>query len=194
MQKAIKISAINPAMADGMLHDMLYKGLKPKIKAISHYEKERYTGFDDLRIALRKIEKGNEIELNGSKTAQVKQAVVQDENQIQGVLKQITLRLDNLEIQNRRITTYRESPSFKPRDRGHTRGRFGSYPRRFDNEFRLQEKDQQDQSRSTQQFSEIICKRCGREGHIQRGCRATRDINGKPLYLDCNRSMRRGRP
>lgn len=57
MQKAIKIGAVNPAMADGMLHDMLYKGLKPEIKAISHYEKERYKGFDDLRIALRKIEK-----------------------------------------------------------------------------------------------------------------------------------------
>lgn len=194
MQKAIKIGAVNPAMADGMLHDMLYKGLKPEIKAISHYEKERYNGFDDLRIALRKIEKEKELELNGSKTAQVKQAVVQEENQIQGVLKQITHRLDNLEIQNRGRTTYRGSPSFKSRNRGHTRGRFNSYPRRFDSEFRLQEKDQQDQSRPTQQFSEIICRRCGREGHIQRGCRATRDIDGKPLYLNYNRSMRRGRP
>lgn len=62
MQKAIKIGAVNPAMADGMLHDMLYKGLKPEIKAISHYEKERYKGFDDLRIALRKIEKEKELE------------------------------------------------------------------------------------------------------------------------------------
>lgn len=194
MQKAIKIGAVNPAMADGMLHDMLYKGLKPEIKAISHYEKERYTGFDDLRIALRKIEKEKEIELNGSKTAQVKQAVVQEDNQIEGVLKQITHRLDNLEIQNRGRSTYRGSPSFTPRNRGHTRGRFGSYPRRFESEFRPQEKDQQDQSGLAQQFSEIICRRCGREGHIQRGCRATRDINGKPLYLNCNRSMRRGRP
>lgn len=40
MQKAIKIDAVNPAMADGMLHDMLYKGLKPESKAISHYEKK----------------------------------------------------------------------------------------------------------------------------------------------------------
>lgn len=70
-----------------------------------------------------------EIELNGSKSAQVKQAVVQEDNQIQGVLKQITHWLDNL-----------ETPSFKPKNRGHTRGRFGRYPRRFESEFRLREK------------------------------------------------------
>lgn len=46
------------------------------------------------------------------------------------MLKQITHRLDNLEIQNRGRSTYRGSPSFTPRNRGHTRGRFGSYPRR----------------------------------------------------------------
>lgn len=78
MQKTIRIGAVNPAMADEMLNDMLYKGLKPEIKAkISQYEKERYNGFDDLRIALKKIEKEKELELNGSKTSQVKQAAVQ---------------------------------------------------------------------------------------------------------------------
>lgn len=54
-------------MVDGMLYDMLYKGLKFEIKVIFYYEKERYKGFDDLRIVLRKIEKEKEIELNGSK-------------------------------------------------------------------------------------------------------------------------------
>jgi hypothetical protein len=57
MQRAIKVGAVKLEMADEMLHDMLYKGLKPELKASCHYEKEVHKGFDDLRVALRKLKK-----------------------------------------------------------------------------------------------------------------------------------------
>ncbi|XP_062606710.1 uncharacterized protein LOC134268467 [Saccostrea cucullata] len=76
------------------------KGLKPELKANCHYEKERFKGFDELRVALRKLEKENEIDV-GSRTAHVKQAVVQEKDEVQGMLKQITHRLNNLELQSR---------------------------------------------------------------------------------------------
>lgn len=60
MQEAIQIVTINTSMADGMLHDTLYKGLKTEKPSLIT-KKKRYKGFDDLRIALRKIEKEREI-------------------------------------------------------------------------------------------------------------------------------------
>ena len=45
--------------ADKMLRDMLWKGLRPDLKDITHYEREKYQSFDSLRVALRKIEKEN---------------------------------------------------------------------------------------------------------------------------------------
>ncbi|XP_062571420.1 uncharacterized protein LOC134233469 [Saccostrea cucullata] len=201
MQKAIKIGAVNSAMADEMLHDMLYKGLKPELKAICHYEKERFKGFDELRVALRKLEKENEIDV-GSRTAHVKQAVVQEKDEVQGMLKQITHRLNNLELQSRGRSQFRGSANYRTRNRGCFRGRNWSYPRRSEGEYRSQQQDQRDpsstastfSSQQNQQFAEVVCRRCGREGHIERGCRAHRDISGKPLTLNFSKSMRRGRP
>ncbi|VDI56915.1 Hypothetical predicted protein [Mytilus galloprovincialis] len=47
---------------------MLWKGLRQNLKAISHYEKEKYTTFDSLRVALRRIEKDNILDMPTLKT------------------------------------------------------------------------------------------------------------------------------
>ena len=53
---------VKQSESDTMLHDMLWKGLKAELKDKSHYEKEKYTTFDSLRVALRKLEKEHQTE------------------------------------------------------------------------------------------------------------------------------------
>jgi hypothetical protein len=40
-----------------MLHDKQWKGLKPELKHQCQYERENFKSFDELRIALRKLER-----------------------------------------------------------------------------------------------------------------------------------------
>ncbi|XP_056003412.1 zinc finger CCHC domain-containing protein 18-like [Ostrea edulis] len=180
MQRAIKVGAVKLEMADEMLYDMLYKGLKPELKASCHYEKEIHKGFDDLRVALRKLEKELKLDEEDNKKVQVKQAIAQkaDSGEIEGVLKQITHRLENLEYQNRGRKRYRGSGN-RNRDK---------------NYYRKDKEDDKSQEQVNDQYPDIVCRRCGREGHIERGCRANRDVHGKPLTLNYNKSMKRGHP
>ena len=39
-----------------MLHDKLWKGLKTELKYQCQYEREKFKSFDELRIALGKLE------------------------------------------------------------------------------------------------------------------------------------------
>lgn len=76
-----------------------------RLKAISHYEKEKYTTFDALRIALRKIEKDKLLDEPPKHTKGTSKKVVAklnmdddgDDDEIKGMLKVITSRLDKLE-------------------------------------------------------------------------------------------------
>lgn len=55
--KAILIGKVKKAESDDMLHDKLWKGLKPELKHQCQYERENFKSFDELRIALRKLER-----------------------------------------------------------------------------------------------------------------------------------------
>lgn len=102
LDKAVHMGRISPSQADAMLHDMLWKGLRPNLKDVSHYEKARHGSFDDLRIALRRIEKEYEFDKATSKSVRgtAKQAVAsqESESEISNVLKQISTRLEKLEV------------------------------------------------------------------------------------------------
>ena len=47
------VDVISKGQSDKILHDMLSKGLTPELEGISHYKKERFVTFDELRVALR---------------------------------------------------------------------------------------------------------------------------------------------
>ena len=47
------VGVISKGQSDKILHDMFRKGLTPELEGISHYKKERFVTFDELRVALR---------------------------------------------------------------------------------------------------------------------------------------------
>lgn len=189
LDRAIKIKKVHPSEADSMLHDMLWKGLKPELKDKSHYEKEKYLTFDDLRVALRKIEKDQQLEIGASGKIckqECKQATPQEsESEFGGILKQIHNRLDKIEAGGftpsseygnqqkpfRRFSYYRQDNQRRGNFfRGRGRGR-GFPPKHNNDTTKPQDKSQKP----------IICYRCKFEGHIAKGCRATKDKDGNPL-------------
>ena len=90
--------------------------MKSDLKDITHYEREKYQSFDSLRVALRKIEKENIQESEGKISKQIsKKAIVEDkpaDDEMKGMLKSITHRLENLE------TAQRGRSRFRPTSRG----------------------------------------------------------------------------
>ena len=46
LDKAIYMRKVTADQSDPMLHDMLWKGLKPILKDVSPYEKDRHMTFD----------------------------------------------------------------------------------------------------------------------------------------------------
>ena len=188
LDKAIYMGKVSNIQADSMLHDMLWKGLKHPLKDISHYEKERHTTFDKLRVALRRIEKEHNLDhATPAAKATAKQAVPTstEESEMSGILKQISSRLDQLEAGQQQFARYlpqqrhqgpqQQQQQYRPRNfRGRgQRGRGRGYGRGFG--------QQPQQQTATYKFPPIKCNRCSREGHIARGCRFNTDVDGKPL-------------
>ena len=171
----------------------MWKGLRPDLKAISHYEKEKYTTFDALRVALRKIEKDNILDqppksVKGTSKKAVSKADNDDEDQeTKGILKQLTARLDRLET-GWQPTQY----DFRGRGRGNYRSNYrGGYR---GNRFRGNNRGRGYSVGSQQQpqtFPPITCRRCGQEGHIARGCRV--NIQNQQQQLNSKESTSRGR-
>lgn len=198
LDKAIQSGKVDPTQANEMLHDMLWKGSKPAIKDISHFEKERYKNFDALRIALRKLEKEYHVD-HPTRKITIKQAVTtskEDESEFSGVLKQINTRLEQLESNQQTMfigrgqdqkNRFNQGPQRYQRWNNY-RGRGGSRGRGFQGQ-RYQQQQQYQQNQTEQQSAEpkpsnypvMTCNRCGREGHLARGCIQNTDVNGKTL-------------
>ncbi|VDI03961.1 Hypothetical predicted protein [Mytilus galloprovincialis] len=203
LDKAIHSWKVSKPQADTMMHDMLWKGLRPDIKHISHYEKERFKTFDHLRVALRKIEKEHNLDELPKVKATSKQAIANDmnekeeESELVTTLKQINTRLEQLESRQHNKQQFKDQPNQQQQDtqpqpyqetfnqfrgRGYNRGGRGNrgYDRGYARGYGRGNGRGfgQNQHQSTQP---ITCYRCGRDSHIARGCRANTDVNGKPL-------------
>ena len=199
LSRAILTGKVKQSESDTMLHDMLWKGLKPELKDKSHYEKEKYTTFDDLRVALRKLEKEHQTDMptlksetkqTCKKTKQKKvndnEDVDEDDEDVKGAIKQLNARLDKLESGatgkqyqpfQRDFRNYgynqRRGNNFRGNYRGRGRGR-GIYTGQ--SSYTTGQDNKPSMPREP-----IICRRCKLPGHIAKGCRATHDKDGKPL-------------
>lgn len=68
LSQALINGKVKKTESDEMLHDMVYKGLRPELKDKAHYEKEKYKSFDDFRVVLRKIEREHIVDNPSLKT------------------------------------------------------------------------------------------------------------------------------
>lgn len=87
-----------------MLHNKLWKGLKPELKHQCQYERENFKSFDELRIALRKLERDfqSDTTITPKQKQLSKQGVglehEQQDSELKGIIKQMSKMNTRLEM------------------------------------------------------------------------------------------------
>lgn len=98
--KAVDKGLVHHKDRDGMLRSMLWTGLRTQLKDITGHKYDAMSTFDELRIALRQIEKDHEERKETKKPHIMKSAVTdQDEsksdmNELKGLIHQLSTRMD----------------------------------------------------------------------------------------------------
>ena len=162
--RAVERGIVQKKESNGMLHSMLWTGLKTELKDISGHKYDTIKDFDELRIALRQIEKDHEERKSSSKPQIAKAAAASIEetntssqmDEFKGMLQQLTARFDKWEQGKEQHRGYRRNPgNFRQRQQRQT---WSNRPR------------PPAASTTTGNDKKIVCYRCGQEGHKKVGC------------------------
>ncbi|XP_076088537.1 uncharacterized protein LOC143058945 [Mytilus galloprovincialis] len=173
--KAIEKGMVQHKDANTMLHSMLWSGLKTELKDISGHKYDTIKDFDELRIALRHIERDHEERKTSKKPQTAKAAAISEPinntsefEEVKGLIQQLTTRFDRMET------------DYRGRGRGYINYRGQNNNRYTDNrQGRWQDRSKPQASSANQ--DERRCFRCGKPGHLKLGCIEKLDKDGKPL-------------
>lgn len=235
--KGLEKGIVSPVEMNSMLHAMLYTGLRQELKDISGHKYDTVKDFNQLRVALRQLEKDHQPKKSKPNTAKaitpIETTDRRDIEDLKGMVQQLTHTVTQLKEQQRQPYTPNTGNSFRGNSRGgrwnNRQQRYGQQDRQpYGNQhqpygqpssnqqqhygqpsmnqqqpyqpYQQQQFHQQpsqpqqpsnqpstNQQGYTKSYEPIICRRCGQEGHIQRGCRVRldhlrQDLNcGKPM-------------
>ena len=194
LSRAIDQHLVDKAKANDMLKAMIFTGMRPELKNICGYVVEKIDNFDELRVALRVLEKEHLGEKHQTVTSHSGNVVeMQKEiDQLKGAMGEITSNLKTVTEQLKEVTATSNSGQLYRgnRQRGGSRGR--SYSSRGRGNAQLGRSPQQQQENASkarnvstgnvrgrgnynQFLSGIFCYRCGQEGHYQYTCNIRTD-------------------
>ena len=208
--KAVDKGLVERKQVDGMLHSMLWTGLKTSLKDISGHKYDTIKDFDGLRVALRQIESDHlhrestkTTKPNTSKSACGQESTLNpDVEELKGMIQQLVTRMDTFETSKQQQPPWQQQQLWQQqqqswqqqqqqpwqqqqwrqqRGRGRGRGR-GQYTgrRNYTTNTNPQQKEKQGDSNK-----EIQCWRCGQFGHTKIGCR---------VRLDHSRQLNQNKP
>lgn len=204
--KAVERGLVNRKDIDGMLHSMLWTGLKSSLKDISGYKYDTVKDFDGLRVALRQIENDHcHRELPKPTKPQTSKSAARptEMDELKGMINQISTRLETYERKfdqppqqqnqswqrqpqqswsNQAPGQQRQQPQWRNQYRGRGIARGGST--NSNSSYREQGAEYQDK--------EYKCWRCGQLGHLRRGCKVRLDHSRADL--NARKPMQRERP
>ena len=203
--KAVDKGLVQRKEVDGMLHSMLWTGLKTSLKDISGHKYDTIKDFDGLRVALRQIESDHlhmeaakPAKPNTSKSASGQETSLTnpDVEELKGLIHQLATRMDTYESgkqhqqppwQQNREHWHQQQPPWQQQQlnwqnqpwnqpRGRGRGRGrGQFTGRRNYATNT------NQQHETNTSQEIVCWRCGQVGHTKIGCRVRLDHSKKSL-------------
>ena len=128
--KAQELGLVQHEDVEKMLHSMLWTGLRQELKDVSSHKYDTVKGFDELRVALRQVEKDHLPQKTAttgkgkSNMATSKSAVTKEEKsqheELKGMINQLMKKVTNLE--GDRKTQQQFPPPQQNRGRGNFRG------------------------------------------------------------------------
>lgn len=177
LSKAAQYTTLSAEDSDHMLREMFWKGLRPELKDISGHRFDSTKTFDELRVALRKIEK----EFNERRQiVKPVHAIVKDANkqlstdvqELKAMVQQLTTEMSKIKgQQNQNIPETNWQKQNTRRDNQEYRGggfrRHGAQPNN-------------------------VCWNCGQCGHFARNCYAASNFQGS--RMQGNSRTRSNRP
>lgn len=209
LYKAAERGQADLSQSDAMLRTMFWSGLTPCLKDASGHLYERITDFDQLRVAIRRLEEDCRSRQGDDKTQKKREVtpaksatpVVPAENtelqELRGMIQQLATEVRSIK-DNKNVQDYRKSgDQHGHQDRNHhisSRTGNSMYNHRNDRHEQQQRSSHNpaqpastDRDDSQDHDEEPTCYRCGQVGHIALGCRA------KVKPLNSNRPASRGR-
>ena len=171
LAKAAEQTRIDVADRDKMLKAKFWAGLHQDLKDSSRYKKEAARDFDELRIAIRAIE--HEHSLSSMKKPHV--LMVQQQHTD---LKELCQEMRS------EMKSFREElHALKSAQSKHTSSSTNQPSKQWNKRGSEAAPSHSSVVRSTPSSQPPVrqCWRCGRQNHIQRNCRAIKDIDGNTL-------------
>lgn len=184
-----------------MLRTMFWSGLKPALKDASGYIYERIRDFDQLRVAVRRLEddwkspQPEKIPCKDVIPAKAATVVAISENseikELKGMIQQLAAKVKEIKMDHHgnQPERHQNSHGYGHQGRGRqsdfsSRGGRGRNSQQQPRHSSQDEDGQQDNGH----FEEPTCYRCGQQGHVRLGCRVK-----LPQALNSNRPASRGR-
>ena len=191
-----------------MLHAMLWRGLKD----ISGHKHDMIKDFNQLRVALRQLEKNHQPKKSKPNIVKVisetPESERQDIKELKGMVHQLTTQVNEFkqhqqQPQYYKGNNYRDNRGRRWNNSSHGQQGQNSYQPQHNsyqpqhNSYQPRQNSYQPQHQQTDQQKEyvpqgntIYCRCCGQEGHIQIGCRVRLDHT---THLNSRKPIRRGR-
>jgi len=196
---------IDARTMDSMLRMRLWSGLKNEgLKQACRMKYEQIPNFEDLVLEIRSMEQEFGLEKNTkegkskAKAQMIQKKTGSQDEQVSGKdsrmylpeegWKRLEEKLDKLEKDVKDLKTEKQynghdryRGSSRGRYRGSSRGRYrersrGSYVESSRGRYQEERRDQSDDGQERKsRNTEVICYRCGQEGHIALGCRVRTD-------------------
>ncbi|OWF39253.1 hypothetical protein KP79_PYT25197 [Mizuhopecten yessoensis] len=180
-----------PHTPDMMLRNMLWTGLRQDLKDVSGYLVNQINIFDDLRIALRRIEKQHKLPASATdipkqtsekKSVPAKSAQEDTYKKLEAMVQQLTVDIAEMKKKSSKPLQGKEGQQGRRFDQppnNRYNNRRGTNHYRGDNNYQQStannnvNRPQQynNSNRMNPEHEEPICWRCGQSGHLQYGCR-----------------------
>lgn len=167
LAKAVESEQVPQHNTNSMLCTMFWCGLKPSLKDASGYLHESIRDFDQLRVAIRRLEEDWKTRQHGKKETAISKsaAPVSDTNkselsELKGMINQLAADVKDMKMERQEFSS--RQGNIRRQDRDNRRNR--QQPKQYSG-------DGMNQSRSNS-YEEPTCYRCGQKGHIKLGCRA----------------------